>query len=179
MARWRLTQKHYVNTVPPTKYRYEETDRDTGERNVQEYDVPRLLDPESPRDCRSAGVCVVSDGKGAERGDWIITGDPTPDMEPIDEAAEEISAGFADRWKGPMSEEAFPSQGGFGGALLANLEKQLTEAFKNAGSAAIQPTSAGVDPAAFKLVQEQLAALMAKNAELEKQLAAKAEVRRA
>lgn len=164
MARWRLTQPHYLNTVPPTKYRYEETDRDSGERNVQEYEVPRLLDPASPRDCRTAGDCVVSNGTGAVRGDWTFTGEPTPDMEPLDAEAEKISEKLQAKWKAPMSEDAFPSQGGFGGALLRQFEQQLTEAFKN--GAPIQPVSAGVDPEAFKAMQEQLAVLMAQNAEL-------------
>lgn len=167
MARWRLTQPHYLNTVPPTKYRYEETDRDTGERNVQEYEVPRLLQNENPRDCRSAEGCVVSDGKGALRGDWVYHGPPTPDMEPLDDEAEAISKAESPKWKQPMGEEAFPSQGNFQGALLEGLEKQLTAAFAQAG-ARIQPTSVGgVDKESFDKLQEQVAILMAQNAELQ------------
>lgn len=162
MARWRLTQPHYLNTVPPAKYRYEETDRDTGERNVAEYEVPRLLDPESPKDCRSSGICVVARGTG-ERGDWVFTGDPTPDMEPIDDEARAISDSFKERWLRPIDD--LPAQGGFSGVLLQNLEKQLTEAMARAGT--IQPVSKGIDPEAFAQLQEQVAALMARNAELE------------
>ena len=171
MARWRLTQPHYFNTIPPTKYRYEETDRDTGERNVAEFDVCRHVDPNNPRDCRSQGECIAcNDPKLAQRGDWVFTGDPTPDMQPIDSEAEEISASFAEKWKGPMSEEAFPSTGGFGGALLRQFEAQLVEAMKNGPT--INPISGkGVDPADFAKLQEQVAQLMGRNAELEAKVA--------
>ncbi len=169
MARWRLTQPHYLNTIPPTKWRYEETDRDTGERNVVEFDVCRLLDPNNPRDCRSQGDCVVVDKpEFATRGDWTFVGEPTPDMEPLDEAAERITESFRHKWQAPMSEGAFPAQGGFGGALLAQFEKQLTEAFAKSGPIAPMSTQ-GVPLDQFQALQEQVAKLMAQNAELQAQ----------
>lgn len=167
MARWRLTQPHYLNTIPAAKYRYEETDRDTGERNIQEYEVPRLLDPNSPKDCRSKGDCVVCDGTGIERGDWIFIGDPTPDMEPLDDTARAISDSFKDRWARPIDD--LPTQGGFSSTLLANFEKQLAEAVARSGS--IQPTPIkGVDPAEFETLKEQIAQLVAQNEELRMKL---------
>lgn len=163
MARWALRQKHYLK-VEGTRWRYEETDRETGERNEQEFPVPRLLDPDSPRDCRTAGQCVVA-YKGSEvRGDWVFTGPPTPDMEPLDDEAKALSAGWEPKWANPISD--LPSQGGFSDALLAGLEKQLTAAFANAG-AMVQPTSLkGVSQEDFTKLQEQVAALMAENAEM-------------
>jgi len=170
MARWRLTAAHYLK-IKDTRWRYEETDRETGERVEQVYDVPRFLDPSNPRDCRSAGDCIVSFPEGAQRGDWILIDEkqmPTPDMEPLDADAEAITTEMQKHWTHPM--EDMPSQGGFNQtALLEGLEKQLTAAFANASKAiGTQPVSLkGVDPDEFKQLQEQVAALMARNAELE------------
>lgn len=86
-------------------------------------------------------------------------------MEPLDEEAGKISESFRPKWNHPV--EGLPTQGGFSDALFANLDKQLTEAFKNA-AASIQPQSLkGIDPGEFAKLQEQVAALMARNAELE------------
>ena len=47
MARWKLTQKHYL-MVPGTKWEYVENDRSTGRPIRKTYDVPLFLDPEDP-----------------------------------------------------------------------------------------------------------------------------------
>lgn len=162
MARWRLTQPHYLR-VPGTKWRYEETDRETGERAEQTFEIPRFLDPNNPRDCRSTGVCVVSYAQGAQPRDWIFEGDPTPDMEPLDEEATKISASFEDKWKHPI--DSLESQGGFGEALFRKLEQQLTQVL--AGSKTPAVSVGGVSREEFEELQKQLATLMAKNVELE------------
>ena len=107
MARWKLACNHYIRTVKPTKWRYTETDQSTGETIEKEYDVPRLLDIKDPK-CWSkrwgpdahfmeGEVIVCQPGKG-QPGDWEFLGDPTPDMIPLDEEAEAISATYTDRW---------------------------------------------------------------------------------
>lgn len=171
MARWRLTQPHYLN-VEGTKYRYEETDRNSGETAVQEYPVPRLLDPKNPKDCRSAGDCIVAYKGSEQRGDWIFTGDPTPDMDPVDDEAGKITEAVKINWTHPMDDMP---DGGYGQSLLEGLEKKLTEAFRNAGQTVGNQSLSGVSPEDFKALQEQVAALMAQNAELK---AAKPEARR-
>lgn len=162
MARWKLTAKHYLN-VPGTFWRHEETSRDTGERVEQMYPVPKHLDPDDPRQQNRQGeVIVCYEGKG-ERGDIIFIGKPTPDMEPLDDEAEAISAVERPKWQHPI--ETLPMNGDFSQSLFTMLQQKLDAA------ATAQPVlpnvSQGVDPAAFALMQEQLAALMARNAELE------------
>ena len=48
MARWKLATSHYLNTVKPVKWRYQETDRSSGENLEKEFIVPRLLDIADP-----------------------------------------------------------------------------------------------------------------------------------
>ena len=178
MARWKLAAPHYILLIPRTKYKYEETDRQTGERNEAVFDVPRLLDPDSPRDCRTFGECVVCIGPPTVKGDWQMDGDPTPDMVPLDEEAEKISTARKPFWGHPI--ETLPLQGGFSDMLLGNLEKQLTEAMRRATENAVPNQSLkGIDPEEFKKVQEQLAELMARNAELESKQPAPKIARRA
>lgn len=172
MPRWRLTAAHYL-TVPGTKYRYEEIDRETGEKNVAEFDVPRFLDPKNPRDCRSAGDCVVCHGTPTIRGDWPFLGDPTPDMEPLDEEAAAITEARRPFWSHPI--EGLEGNGGFNqAALLEGLTRSLEKAMSRGET--IQPTPTGVSAEDFRALQEQVAALMAQNAELK---AAKGVARRA
>lgn len=163
MARWRLTAAHYL-AVEGTKYIYEETSRDTGEINRQEFAVPRLLDPEDPRAARSHGDCIVSRREGAQRGDWIYDGPPTPDMEPLDAEAEAITEEYRANWINPIDE--LPDGESYAEALLRGLEQKLTAALAGSGRV-IEPSGAGVSPEDFKALQEQVAALMARNAELE------------
>lgn len=161
MARWLLTQPHYLN-IPGTKWRYDEVSQATGEMVSQEFAVPRLLDPNNPRDCRSPEGCVVTTGTPS-RGDWAFIGEPTPDMDPLDDEAEAISLSLRPKWQHPI--ESLPANGeGFSTAILALLEKQLTEASRTA-----VPNTAvtGVSKEEFVTLQEQVAALMARNAELE------------
>ena len=115
MARWKLATSHYLNTVKPVKWRYQETDRSTGENLEKEFIVPRFLDINDPR-CWSnrlvAGaqiggsatnmgaegeIIVCQPGKGLP-GDIEFLGDPTPDMIPMDEESEAISETFKDHW---------------------------------------------------------------------------------
>jgi hypothetical protein len=157
MARWKLTAKHYLN-VPGTFWRHEETSRDTGERIEQMYPVPKHLDPDDPRQQNRQGeVIVCLEGKG-ERGDIIFTGKPTPDMEPIDDEAEAITAIERPKWQDPI--ETLPMNGDFSQSLFTMLQNKLD-------AAATAQSLPSVDPAAFVLMQEQLATLMDRNAELE------------
>ena len=165
MARWRLTAAHYL-LIPGTKYRYEETDRETGEVNRQEFDVGRLLDPNNPKDCRSAGSCIVSNAEKPLPGDWPYKGEPTPDMEPLDEEAADISATLRAKWEHPI--DSLPVQGAnYSEALLERLEKALQVAMTNSPDIAVSQPQSGVPLEDFKALQEQVAALIARNSELE------------
>ncbi len=110
MARWRLITGHYINILTdgkPAEWEYKEVDRTTGKQARKIFPVPVLLDPNDPADHNYPGEIVVCwDGKG-QRQDLIFTGDPTPDMEPMDEEAETISASLQERWAHPI--DSLPS----------------------------------------------------------------------
>jgi hypothetical protein len=107
VARWQLLKPHYLNVEfiydaygneIECVYEYAELN---GAR--KRFPVPVLLEVEGRN--RQTGeteqkVVVVSNGNGAEPGDYIHHGDPTPDMTPLDAEAEEISARFAAKWFG-------------------------------------------------------------------------------
>jgi hypothetical protein len=115
MARWLLTQPHYLKVVD-TFWEQTETDRVTGRQKKKKYPVPMHLDPHCAADWNnkpgsssaniSRGgnsfdegyITVCHAGKG-EPHDYVFVGDPTPDMEPIDDEAKAISATF--KWHDP------------------------------------------------------------------------------
>ncbi len=102
MARWRLTNPHYLATTD-TEWEYKETDRTTGRQARKVYQVPRYLNPEDPSDHNYPGEIIVSDGNGAQSKDIIFSGPPSAEMEPLDAAAEALSAEHAAKWKHPVN----------------------------------------------------------------------------
>lgn len=169
MARWRLQVAHYIFTDPPTEWEYKETDRSTGKQNRAVSKVPRFLDPKDPSDCNRDGDVVVTDGNNAQRGDIRFVGSPTPDMEPLDKEAEEISQKFIDSgaWTKPAEGEEY------GEGLIKRFMAQIAAL----ETIPRQALSAGqVDAASFKNLQEQVKALMESNAQLQAKLAEKAPV---
>ena len=107
MARWKLMTSHYLNTVIPTEWEYQETDRKTGRPKRTRFHVPALLDPNDPgcwtnkwgNKDNEEGECIVCHAGKGESGDIEFLGDPTPDMQPVDDEAREISASFEEHWK--------------------------------------------------------------------------------
>ena len=67
------------------------------------------------------------------------------------------------------SEQALPAQGGFGDALLAGFERSLNEIIRKVGIPQAVSLS-GTESNVLAQIQEQMAALMQKNAELEARL---------
>src|SRR5215467_7186330 len=99
MARWKLMVPHYLMTNPATEWEHKETSRETGKQSRVIYKVPRYLDPKDPSDWTDREDVVVCDGKNPGRGDIIFLGEPTPDMEPVDDEAKKISQKFIDSGK--------------------------------------------------------------------------------
>lgn len=166
MARWRLTNAHYLN-CRDTKWEYSEVDRSTGKQVRKQFDVPRYLNPGEPTDWthrlgRDEGDIYVSDGKNPDPKDIIFVGSPTPDMEPIDEAAKALSASFAERWQHPI--ESLP--GNFTQSLL---DKFQTEVAK------VQSASTNTPPTGMGELMTAMAELMKQNAALIAMLAPKVE----
>lgn len=110
MARWKLMTPHYIFTTQITEWEY--TAVVGGKQVRRRFTVPRFIDPNDPGDWTNRwgmangnnfvgneeGITVVAyEGKG-QPGDIIFSGDPTPDMMPMDDEASEISAQFTGRW---------------------------------------------------------------------------------
>ena len=156
MARWKLQEAHYLFGRPPdldeVEWEYKETDRVNGRERRKRFKVPFYFDAETI-------VCL--EGKGLPT-DSIFEGTPTPAMEPLDEEAKALSATHAGSWQHPI--ESLPGQG-FTASLLGSLEKQVAElASKMPHPSPV--VASGVSKEEFEALKEQLAQLMAQNAEL-------------
>lgn len=115
MARWRLINAHYLH-VPETFWEHKETDRSTGKQATKKYPVPMYLDPRDSADHNYPGEIIVTnrvdrafpkdilftDGKGG-------LGEPTPEMEPLDDEAEKINESLQAKWVHPI--ESLPVTG--------------------------------------------------------------------
>lgn len=148
MARWRLTQKHYLN-VPGTEFEHKETTH-YGKQVKKSFPVPLYLDPDDPGDCnynfggepramsniKDPGEIIVAWANGNQKGrDIIFVGDPTLDMEPLDEEAAAISEGMAARW-GRSFVGSDDDEGGYSNRLLLELTETL-----NSFNATARPSS--------------------------------------
>jgi hypothetical protein len=109
MARWKLTASHYLNLNPSLQWQQVEQDLATGQQARKSFNVPQLLDVNNPRDYNDPEGIVVSNGTNAAPRDYVFLGDPTPDMEPMDEEAQEISASVILRGQHPI--DSLPAHG--------------------------------------------------------------------
>ncbi len=165
MARWRLTADHYLN-VPDNVWEYEETSRESGKRKREVLPVPLLISLLDPNFHNFDGdVVVCHEGKGERegksKGDIVFLGNPTPDMEPLDEEAEALTASLRPRWEHPI--DTLPANGGMTQQEQVFLE-MITKAM--AGAQAVSVPNTGVSAEAFAELQKQMAALAEQNATL-------------
>lgn len=136
MARWRVLTPHYILAEQfgePTEWVREETNRDTGRAFRKTYKVPLYIDPNEAFYARvPSGMCVVA-LPGSERpGDIVFHGEPTPDMEPLDDEAAAISERQRHLWKSPIDNLPINIGEDFNALLTQTLEKSLSEAMRNA-----------------------------------------------
>lgn len=160
--RWRLTNPHYLNVfeLPDgtrCEWEHKETARETGRTVRKLYKVPILLNPNDAADCNYPGEIIVAhqvEGVSNLHQDILFEGQPTPEMEPLNEAAQAITDGLRHKWDHPI--ESLPSNGGMTGAESAFMAKMM-EVFER-----VSP------PAANQSVsQEQYDALLARVAAME------------
>lgn len=116
MARWKLTASHYL-TVQGNAWEQAEVDQMTGRQIRKRYDVPMqldILDPivwngnivRNPRgEILGGDIVVAYADKVHEPKDYLFTGEPTPDMFPLDDEAVEISASFKEKWQASPDED--------------------------------------------------------------------------
>ena len=118
MARWELMTDHYSNTEEGAEWEHNETDLVTGKANRKRFPVPTYL-PKGTIVCRGRG----------QRGDIAILGDPTPDMVPLDDEAEAISATFHEHWAYKPDTVARD----YSQSLIADMADRMTQPVKIEG----------------------------------------------
>lgn len=161
MARFRLRCGHYLNIIDnysgeEVEWVHEETDRTTGRTNRKKYHVPMLLDAET---------IVTTKADKAFPQDTVFFGEPTPDMEPLDEEAEALVESLKAKWVHPI--DTLPVNGGMNEQEKAFMATMMESFAKQVGAALPQqPQSVGsVSREEFEALQAQLAQLLAeKNA---------------
>lgn len=116
MARWKLVASHYL-TVEGTAWESIEVDQMSGKQIRKRYPVPLQLDiadptlwndniVRNPRGEVLGGDIVVAHKDGEHNAnDYLFTGNPTPDMFPLDEEAKAASAKLTEGWKMAPDEE--------------------------------------------------------------------------
>lgn len=167
MARWRLRNGHYLNTlvmeedklVAGTQWEYKEQDRGTGRAARKMYNVPQLLDPKDPADCNYPGeIIVCNEYDRAFPRDIIFLGEPTPEMEALDEAAETISASLRHKWEHPI--DTLPVNGAMSSDEQAFMAKMM-QSFAASVGAQVQAPNASVPKEQYDELAGRLAKLEA------------------
>lgn len=139
---------------------------DTQEEVRHRMPVPRFLHLDDPKTRRNSSghVIVCYEGSKEAPTDYIFVGPPTPDMEPLDDEAMELSKSELSRGQHPMDSL---SPNGYQGDIL----ERFTKAIEAIGG--IQPQNqsiANVSAEDFAVLQEQVQALIEQNAQLQAQL---------
>ncbi len=144
MARWKLTAKHYLHALQygqPSEWQREEINVQSGRAFRKTYPVPMFIDPDDPH-CinRHLGYCVIATEGSDQPGDLIVSNfKPTPDMEPLDEEARQLSEVERPHWINPI-DGLSPTMGeDFANQLLAALQQQMNKA------SGISPSQLGVN----------------------------------
>ena len=180
MARWRLTDSHYLN-VPGTEWEYKETDRETQRQVRKVYEIPLYLNPKERSDWNYPAdeAIIVSDRfDKAHPRDYVFVGPPTPDMEPLDEEAEKISQGYRDSgaWQHPIDALNMT----YSQSVLSDFERLIAQKVVEQNAKIMPPNLSlgGVSQESFDRLQEQVTQLMEQNAKLQAEAAERRAVRR-
>lgn len=138
MARWRLAGPHYLN-IEGGVWEYKEVDRTTGRQKITKFPVPTKLDPDDPGDWnyiygKDQGEIIVADKPNENTKDLIFTGEPTPDMVPLDDEAKAITASLAPKWKHPIESLT----GTYAEAMLKDLSAEMEQVRAQGASAKVE-----------------------------------------
>ena len=160
--RWSLRNAHYLNVEQLTdgtrvEWEHKETARESGRTVRKLFPVPMLLDPKEPRDCNYPGEIIVAhrvDGAHNQRDDYVFKGEPTPEMESLNPAAQAISDSLQHKWQHPI--DTLPANGGMNEREMAFFEQLMKNFATNA-----QPQPAVVPDTEVAVLRERLAALEA------------------
>lgn len=142
--RWRLTAEHHLNVAQlpdgtKVEWEHKETARESGRTVRKLYPVPMYLNPKDPADHNHPGEIIVAhevDGARNDPRDYIFSSPPTPEMEPLNEAAEAITEVWKDRWNNPV--DSLPSNGGMTSSESAFMQKMM-DAFERIAPPRAEP----------------------------------------
>lgn len=161
MARWKLVASHYL-TIEGTWWEQVEVDQMSGKQIRKRYSVPLQLDIDDPSlwndnivrnprgEVLGGDIVVAYKDKEHLTHDYIFTGNPTPDMFPLDDEAREISAEFEGTWKMAPSEELT-----YGRRLVDRVQEE---------QAAIEAKESTVKIEGLSEVLQSMSAMMQQNA---------------
>lgn len=150
MARWKLTEPHYL-CVPGTFWEQVTTDRITQRPIRKQYPVPLHVDPridsdwthKDPLNPMDGWIVVCLAGKGEPR-DIVIDQEPTPGMLPLDDEAREISAKYTWTPNDRVLDDFNMDQSSNQAKILNSLTKQLADAIVSGQAAsAVQSPAMG------------------------------------
>jgi hypothetical protein len=138
--RWSLRNAHYLKVIElpdgtKVEWEHRETSRESGRTVRKLFQVPILLDPRDPADCNYPGEVIVAnavDGTHNLRNDIIFIGEPTPEMEPMNEEAQAISDSLRSKWEHPI--DTLPTNGGMSSAEQAFMQSMMTSFAKEIGA---------------------------------------------
>lgn len=166
--RWRLTSAHYLNvpTLPDgtrVEWEHKETNMMNGRSVRKLHSVPMLLNPNDAADHNYPGEIIVThliEGARIPSQDYIFTGDPTPEMEPLNDEAQEITDRLRAKWDAPpMSEEGLARAGVLNGA-----EQRFLDAMTKAFSGVMPQANQSVPKEQYDALLERVTALESKTA---------------
>lgn len=168
MARWKLTEPHYLKLEEETRWEYVEVERVTGRPKRTQFIVPRYLHPLDPSDWTTTrlknedGDIIVCDGNNPGPGDLIYKGTPTPGMLPLDQDAREISGKY--NWKPTEGLDEASQNNSFSQQLLSGLIDKISEAQTGANEAkqAAKDENLGEVLSAMTEMMKQNQAILAK-----------------
>jgi len=171
MARWKLTEPHYLS-VPTERWEHTTSDSRTGKPIRKMFRVPKHLDPrlEDDWNVRINGmdgeIHVCYEGKDDPRYPdraIVFEGNPTPGMLPLDDEAKEISGQFS--WTPTQGIDEESQRHSFYAKLGDTLIDQMTEL-----KVARETAPPGPDTEKF---METMLAMMAQNQQILAALAGK------
>lgn len=164
--RWRLHEPHYLK-VPElpdgtrVEWEHKETMRETGRAVRKLYAVPMLLNPNDPADHNYPGEIIVThfvEGSTILARDYVFEGDPTPGMEPINHAAQEITDRLRAKWDHPI--DGLATSGNLNPQEAAFME-QMVKAFSGAIAQSHGPATQAVSNQEYEEMKERVARLEA------------------
>lgn len=165
--RWRLTQPHYLNVLAlgdgtKVEWEHKETSRETGRAIRKLYAVPALLNPDDPSDRNYPGdIIVAHEVEGARNmypHDIIFFGEPTQEMEPLNDEAAAITESLRSKWEHPIN--TLPANGGMNAHEQAFMENMM-KSFAQQVGATMQAPNATVPQAQYDEIKERVAKLEA------------------